>query len=194
MDYHTDRQLVLGWLRNFKGLTSIFVLAMILLNFLTENRALFAAQLADPLIEILALDVRVPLRYFGLNVFTSAFVHSSTLHLVSNLFWLLGFGLYLEHSRGRLKFIQIFYLGHLLGILLVVFSNQAPEMHFILGSSSATLAVVGYSIMALRKVFFTLLGALIFLVLTFSGEGNLAHLAPLLVGMLFSRLDCRANV
>ncbi|MEI8026337.1 MAG: rhomboid family intramembrane serine protease [Pseudomonadota bacterium] len=193
MQYHTDRQLVLGWLRNFKGLTSVFVLVMIFLNFLTENRGLFAAQLADPFIELMAFDTRHPFRYFGLNLFTSAFVHSSTLHLISNLFWLLGFGLYLEHARGKAKFVQVFCLGHILGILLVFFSNVSPDMHFILGSSSATLAVLGYGIIALQSAFFYFIGILVYFAFIFYGDTSHAHLVPLFVGMLMSGIDHRKN-
>ena len=193
LQYHTDRQLVLGWLKNFKGLTSVFVVVMIFLNFLTESRGLFAAQLADPLIGLMAFDIRRPFRYFGLNVFTSAFVHSSTLHLISNFFWLLGFGLYLEHTRGKAKFVQVFCLGHIMGILLVLLSHTSPDMHFILGSSSATLAVLGYSIIALRKVFFYFIGMLVYVTLIFYGDQSHAHLAPFFVGMLLSGIDQRKS-
>ena len=191
LEYHTDRQLVLGWLRNFKGLTSVLVLVMILLNFLTENRGLFAAQLADPFIEIMAFDIRAPFRYFGLNFFTSAFVHSSTLHMVSNLFWLLGFGLYLEHARSKAKMLQIFCMGHVLGILLVFFSKTNPDIHFILGSSSATLAILGYGIIAIRKAFFYFVGMLVYFAFIFYGDTSHAHLLPFFVGMLMSGIDNR---
>ena len=189
MTYHTDHQLVRDWLKNFWAFTSVCTLVMFLLVLLGNDRGLFAAQFANPLVDLLSIDIRSPFRYFGLNWITSAFVHSSFVHLASNLFWLLGFGIYVEKVKGPWKMVQVFALGHLAGALLAFLFIQDPDVHYILGASSGTLSLIGYCAGAFKKFFFYLTGSVTLMILVLLSDNSPSHILPLILGVLFGRFD-----
>lgn len=189
MTYHTDHQLVRDWLKNFWAFTSVCALVMFLLVLLGNDRGLFAAQFANPLVDLLSIDIRSPFRYFGLNWITSAFVHSSFVHLASNLFWLLGFGIYVEKFKGPWKMVQVFALGHLAGALLACLFIQEPDVHYILGASSGTLSLIGYCAGSFKKFFFYFAAAITLALLMFFSDNSESHVLPLVLGALFGRLE-----
>ncbi len=118
---------------------------------------------------------------------TSMFIHVDLVHLVSNMFFLVIFGLRAEDLFTDLQFLLIYlasgFAGNLASLLLPLFTISA-------GASGAIFGVFGAVIICLRRFVGrsaagALLFAFIFLLVSVSGGTNvLAHFGGLVAGLL----------
>jgi len=124
------------------------------------------------------------------TILTSAFVHGSIFHLVTNMLALYIFGNYVEYMIGKKDFILLYFVSLLLsGIISVIYLNLfASNFSFVVGASGAIFGVwVFYSLLTytLRDfvVFFMIYHALMFAI-----SFNLAwyaHVGGVIGGVLF---------
>lgn len=87
----------------------------------------FLPQLADPAL---------------LRLFTALFIHVAWLHLLSNLLFLVIFGLPGERALGSLRFLSLFVFGGIVANLIGALSLTGVHLP-IIGCSGAVSAVVG---------------------------------------------------
>jgi len=87
----------------------------------------FLPQLADPAL---------------LRLFTALFIHVAWLHLLSNLLFLVIFGLPGERTLGSLRFLSLFVFGGIVANLIGALSLTGVHLP-IIGCSGAVSAVVG---------------------------------------------------
>jgi membrane associated rhomboid family serine protease len=77
-----------------------------------------------------------------LRLFTALFIHVTWLHLMSNLLFLLIFGLPGERALGSLRFLALFVIGGIVANLIGALSLAGVRLP-IIGCSGAVSAVVG---------------------------------------------------
>ncbi len=77
-----------------------------------------------------------------LRLFTALFIHVTWLHLLSNLLFLVIFGLPGERALGSMRFLLLFLLGGVVANLIGALSLAGVHLP-IIGSSGAVSAVVG---------------------------------------------------
>ncbi|MHA1508960.1 MAG: rhomboid family intramembrane serine protease, partial [Promethearchaeota archaeon] len=75
------------------------------------------------------------------RLITSMFLHRDFLHLVSNMFFLLIFGSYIEFSFSKVEFVLIYFISGFLGSLFSVFF--LPLNAISLGASGAIFGLLG---------------------------------------------------
>jgi uncharacterized protein len=126
--------------------------------------------------------------------FTSMFLHGSLLHLVSNLFALLLFGLILESIIGSNRFLGIYLVSGILANLIAVNFYSSS-----LGASGAIMGIIGA--LAIIKPFMTVwafgmilpmsVAAVLWIILDAIGifipsnVGHIAHLSGIVFGVIF---------
>jgi uncharacterized protein len=126
--------------------------------------------------------------------FTSMFLHGSLLHLVSNLFALLLFGLILESIIGSNRFLGIYLVSGILANLIAVNFYSSS-----LGASGAIMGIIGA--LAIIKPFMTVwafgmilpmsVAAVLWIILDAIGifipsnVGHIAHLSGIVSGVIF---------
>lgn len=148
-----------------------------------------------------------------LRLFTALFIHLNWLHLLSNLLFLVIFGISSERVLGSLRFLTLFVLGGIVANLIGALSLgdiRAP----IIGCSGAVSAVVGTYIALfprarlglvlplglylefVRVPAYLLIGLWAMLQLLFSYAGSSfgtvvwwAHIAGFIFGLLFATLS-----
>jgi len=133
-------------------------------------------------------------------LFTSALIHVSITHLLSNVFVLFFFGIAVEKEVGWWKMLGIFFSGAILGDLISMFF-YAPNAVSI-GASGGIFALIGAGMlikpidMSLYPFFvpipLSLLGMMytLYTVIGFLGGGDphvsyIAHIGGLTVGLLY---------
>ncbi|MFW6117808.1 MAG: rhomboid family intramembrane serine protease [Thermoproteota archaeon] len=121
------------------------------------------------------------------QLFTSLFVHTNSVHLLGNLFFLLIFGLRAEEFFAIYEYLAIYLLSGLAGNLLTLLFG--PLM-ISTGASGAIFGLFGAGTIYIRHTFGkSIIGALVysfFLLIINSGRNvnNLAHLGGLITGLL----------
>ncbi|MDA8792090.1 rhomboid family intramembrane serine protease [Bacteriovoracaceae bacterium] len=76
------------------------------------------------------------------SIMITQFRHGSSLHLYSNLFFLLSFGIYAECALGSLAFLFIYFLGGIAGLGLEAYTFE-NSISFIVGASANVSALMG---------------------------------------------------
>jgi GlpG protein len=132
------------------------------------------------------------------RLFSPAFVHFGPLHLVFNLMWLYQLGCMIEARRGTLT-LALLVLGTAAGPFLAEYLWRGPA--FVGGMSGVVYGLAGYVWMrgkydvasGLYLDRTSLQWLLIWLVICFTGwlgpVANLAHLAGLIIGVVWGRLS-----
>jgi rhomboid protease GluP len=121
------------------------------------------------------------------QIFTSMFIHASLIHLVSNMIFLLFFGLRAEEMFSLHEYLGIYLIGGLTGNLLTL--AYGPN-YVSVGASGAIFAVLGACIIYNRKpTFQSIISALAFtfiiLVVNMGKNVNvLAHIGGLVFGLI----------
>ncbi|MDE3072071.1 MAG: rhomboid family intramembrane serine protease [Pseudomonadota bacterium] len=158
----------------------------------------FLPQLADPAL---------------LRLFTALFIHVAWLHLLSNLLFLVIFGLPGERALGSLRFLSLFVFGGIVANLIGALSLTGVHLP-IIGCSGAVSAVVGTYVVLfprtrlglvlplglylefVRVPAFLLIGIWVLLQLLFSYAGPSygayvwwAHIGGFLFGLAFAFLS-----
>lgn len=102
----------------------------------------FAAIIVPGMTERAVFD---PSRITLLSPLTCLFAHQNLLHLLANMVFLAAVGPLIEFTRGPWRFIVIYTVGGLVGVLAhFFFSRLAPPGSPLLGASGAIAACVGY--------------------------------------------------
>lgn len=84
-----------------------------------------------------------PLRFFGLTVITSFFLHGGIFHLLGNLYYLAIFGDDAEDDLGAVSFLILVFGSHLSGLILqatLYGTNTIP----LAGASAGVFDVIAY--------------------------------------------------
>ncbi|MDR2700364.1 MAG: rhomboid family intramembrane serine protease [Nitrososphaerota archaeon] len=121
------------------------------------------------------------------QLFTSMFIHTSIIHLGSNLIFLLIFGLRAEEMFSLPEYLSIYFIGGLIGNIL---SLAYGPNYLSVGASGAIFAILGACIIYNKKVAQqSIISALAFAFVLFIiniGENVniLAHLGGLVFGLI----------
>ena len=123
------------------------------------------------------------------RLLTAIFFHSDTLHLLSNMFVLLIFGVFVELSYSKFGFIIIYLVSGLLGNIFSLF--LLPLNTISLGASGAIFGLIGAAMITIlsEKNTGLLLSGLIylayFLISSFApGVNSFAHIYGLIGGFV----------
>ena len=124
---------------------------------------------------------------------TAIFLHGSVVHLISNLFALLLFGLILEKVIGSKRFLFVFFASGIFASLVAVNFYSAS-----LGASGAIMGVIGtlaiikplMLVWAFGMVIPMIVAAIFWVILDLLGifvpdnVGNIAHLSGIFIGVI----------
>lgn len=134
-------------------------------------------------------------KYFQIyRLFTSIFLHADILHLMSNMIFLLLFGIFAENHYSTIQYLMIYFLSGILGNIFSLF--LLPQYSLSLGASGAIFGFIGASYMAYsnfdRKfIWYAIASVLIFVGISAGVDINSwAHLfggiGGLILGFLFT--------
>jgi membrane associated rhomboid family serine protease/Zn-finger nucleic acid-binding protein len=82
-------------------------------------------------------------RYFGLTFFTSFFLHVSTWHLISNLYFLVVFGRAVERDVGPIRWLLLLFVSAFVGDLLDIHLDPRGDLPTI-GASGGISGLLAY--------------------------------------------------
>lgn len=105
--------------------------------------SLFAFPQLEGVVQTLGLIPQEAMRYGGLTLLTSFFLHVSLIHLISNLYFLLIFGDNTEHFLGPIKMLSLLLLGTLAGDLLHIGISPNSTIPCI-GASGGISAIIAF--------------------------------------------------
>ncbi len=178
--------------RSYQGVAMAPIWVLIGVNFLV-----FVATLVDRNLVISLLGLK-PASFTSepWTIITSMFVHASFWHIFANMFTLFFFGSYLLRLVGESKFLIIYFVGGILGNILLLALAPIFPFRVAIGASGAVFAIGGaLAVMRPRlKVFIfpiplpidlwiAVIGG--FLVMSFApGIAWQAHLGGLIVGLI----------
>jgi len=102
----------------------------------------FAIQFVPTLLDQVSFN---PTRPTPLGVIGCLFAHTNLLHLLANMVFLAAVGPLIEFTRGWWRYLTIYIVGGLVGVLAHwMISKQAPPGSLLVGASGAIAACVGY--------------------------------------------------
>ena len=101
----------------------------------------------EPMIKHFGLIPSDPLRFGGLTLATSFFVHGGLFHLLSNLYFLLIFGDNVEQALGRWKFLLLVVLATLVGEVAHVGIASGSDVPCV-GASGGIAGILTYYALA----------------------------------------------
>ncbi len=137
------------------------------------------------------------------RLFTSLFLHASASHLFFNMLGLYFFGKVLEEEVDPKKFLLIYFLSGIVGNLVYGFTSATP----VVGASGCVFGLMGFAMLMKPKKMINfymfplplgviaVLYAVVETLLVYFGEfasgvAHIAHVAGLIVGVLFAfRID-----
>jgi membrane associated rhomboid family serine protease len=128
---------------------------------------------------------------------TSIFLHASLIHLISNLFALIIFGLILETTIGTRRFLLVFFITGILANIVSFFFYPSS-----LGASGAIMGIIGtltiirptMGIFAFGMIIPMFIAAIIWVIIDAIGVfmpdniGHYAHLSGIFFGIIFGFL------
>jgi membrane associated rhomboid family serine protease len=199
MDHTSDRQLAHSLLTKLKGITTITTIVMGVLAASIANQGLFDAFFADQTLTTLAFDLEDPSRNWGTTWISSLFVHDGFDHFTANALWFLAFGLWIEHQKGIKTLALVSFAGHWISLMtaLALYQGNAAlgvpaKAHLVLGASSATLAMIGYAVCAMRNIYLMLFGLAIALIMLWDANSSAAtHLVAMAAGIAIAAFSQR---
>ncbi len=141
-------------------------------------------------------DITSPIPAWG-TVFTSMFVHTGVFHILANMLFLFGFGGYVEHKLGHVRYL-IFYLVVGVAAAWTQVATDLDSQVPVVGASGAILGVVAAYLLsfpyrhsaALALLFMLVILPLLLDIGSFSPVGSgtgiayMAHLGGLVAGGL----------
>ena len=95
---------------------------------------------------VVPVDVSSPIPAWG-TVFTSMFVHGGVLHILANMLFLYGFGGYVEHKLGHVRYL-IFYLAVGVAAAWTQVATDLDSRVPLIGASGAISGVVAAYLLA----------------------------------------------
>lgn len=130
------------------------------------------------------------------RVFSSAFIHSDVMHLMSNMVCLFFFGLLLEERIGKVRYVLVYLAGVIGSGVMIHFTGGPRTGH--LGASGAVWALMSAAFVNMLFRHENLIGVLrciIFNVIYSFGAGVSwqGHLGGCIAGFLVAIALCRGN-
>jgi membrane associated rhomboid family serine protease len=167
----------------------ILVVVYVVIGAIVGN--LFDPLASGNIILDLLVQCDAPTPIFPWTVLTAIFLHASILHIASNVFFLLFFGLILEEQVSKSRWVTTFFITGLVGslgfvgydVLGYLLSGGPPTLDCAVGASGAVYGIMGTAV-GLKVVILLifLLGLDIF-----AGGGGPAHLGGLIAGLVLRR-------
>jgi membrane associated rhomboid family serine protease len=137
----------LGGSRNFPLATFGLVFVMLLIHIIAGTRH-------AEWVQAFGFLPSMPLRWGGLTLFTSAFLHLNWAHLAGNSLYLYVFGDNVEDEVGPLHLCVVFLFSHAVGVLF--FSKFVPVKEIpLIGASGGIFGVVAFYCLLFPKATFT---------------------------------------
>ena len=127
------------------------------------------------------------------RLFTAMFIHGDLTHLISNMFGLFLFGIFIESSFSKTKFLIIYFVSGIIGNVFSLFLLPPYVISF--GASGAVFGLIGANlIIVLREgytplIFIGLVYVIYFLISSFlPGINYFAHIFGLIGGLILGYL------
>ncbi len=178
--------------------TGIIVLVFFIVFFTTQlfkTEHLFGITSKDSLLEIFAFNTSTPLKWYGLTVLSSFFLHYNFLHLSMNSILLLILGPQFLGQIKKTNFIVLILSLHLVSLAFCFI--LAPKKQIFLGSSSALLGLFSLWLLKTKKYFLFSITLLILIYDLVSKETNhleaKVHLFSYLLGVFLYSLRRKPN-
>ena len=125
------------------------------------------------------------------RLFTSMFLHSDILHLISNMIGLLLFGTFIENFGSKKAYIIIYFVSGVMGNIMSLF--LLPPYIISLGASGAIYGLIGATVLLIilerntAQLLLTFVYLTYFIITSFSPQINYAsHIFGLITGFLLS--------
>lgn len=128
------------------------------------------------------------------RVFTSAFIHSNAMHLMSNMVCLLSFGFLLEPRIGKARYAAVYAAGIIGSAVMIHFTGGVRAGH--LGASGAVWALMSAAFVTMLFRHENLTGVFRCIILNIvysfgSGVSWQGHLGGGIAGLLIALILCR---
>ena len=169
-----------------------FINVSLYLVFLLSQDAeiyLFFVQINDRILERLELW----------RLFTSMFLHSDILHLVSNIIGLLLFGTFIENLASKKAYLIIYFVSGIIGNIMSLF--LLPPNVISLGASGAIYGLIGATVMIIilerntAQLIITFVYLIYFIITSFSPQINYAsHIFGLISGFVLGYYFIRGTI
>jgi len=169
-----------------------FINVSLYLVFLLSQDAeiyLFFVQINDRILERLELW----------RLFTSMFLHSDILHLISNIIGLLLFGTFIENLASKKAYLIIYFVSGIIGNITSLF--LLPSNVISLGASGAIYGLIGATVMIVilerntAQLLITFVYLIYFIITSFSPQINYAsHIFGLISGFVLGYYFIRGTI
>jgi len=133
------------------------------------------------------------------RLFTSMFLHSDLLHLISNLIGLLLFGTFIENFGSKKAYLIIYFGSGIMGNIMSLF--LLPPNIISLGASGAIYGLIGATVMFIllernaAQLLLTLVYLIYFIITSFSPQINYAsHIFGLISGFVLGYFFIRGSI
>ena len=127
------------------------------------------------------------------RLFTAMFIHGDLTHLISNMFGLFLFGIFIESSFSKTKFLIIYFVSGIIGNVFSLFLLPPYVISF--GASGAIFGLIGASLIIVVRegytplIFIGLVYVIYFLISSFlPGINYFAHIFGLIGGLILGYL------
>ncbi len=169
--------------------TLIILAAMTLIHLISQvlgSEALFGIKDDPSLHKFLAFDSSQPLKFGGITLFSSYFVHYNWPHLIQDLVLLGFFSMMLEARLGALKTMSLPLIVHALA--LAPMALVLPKQHIFLGSSLGGICLFTYYCLTNKKPILLSIGLIAILGLGFYQTNDLYSNFAHFLAVVFSFL------
>ena len=133
------------------------------------------------------------------RLFTSMFLHSDILHLISNMIGLLLFGTFIENFGSKKAYIIIYFVSGIMGNIMSLF--LLPPYIISLGASGAIYGLIGATVLLIilernaAQLLLTFVYLIYFIITSFSPQINYAsHIFGLITGFLLGYIFIRGFI
>lgn len=133
------------------------------------------------------------------RLFTSMFLHSDILHLISNLIGLLLFGTFIENLASKRAYLIIYFVSGIIGNVMSLFLLDPNVIS--LGASGAIYGLIGATVMIIilerntAQLLITFVYLIYFIITSFSPNINYAsHIFGLISGFILGYFLIRRSI
>ena len=132
------------------------------------------------------------------RLFTSMFLHSDLLHLISNIIGLLLFGTFIENYGSKKAYLIVYFLSGIIGNIMSLL--LLPPNIISLGASGAIYGLIGATVLLIilernvAQLLLTLVYLIYFIITSFSPQINyVSHIFGLITGFLLCYVFIRGS-
>ena len=154
---------------------------------------LFFLPFQDYIYYFTQINIAIIQNYEIWRLFTAIFIHGDLTHLFSNMFGLFLFGIFVESSFSKIKFLTIYFVSGIIGNLFSLFLLPLYVISF--GASGAIFGLIGASLIIVVRerytplIFIGLVYVIYFLISSFlPGTNYFAHIFGLIGGLILGYL------